>query len=285
MSTTNSLQRAGRSLAPLLARIFLRRPFVKPLALLEAYLAFIQGKGSGGGWDMEAEARVASSFIHRPDAVVFDVGAHHGEWSRWLLRLLGTDSQCQVFQFEPLKYNLSVLHSLNLPRTTIVEAAVSDTPGTAVLYALDMQSPVALRDPLAAWSHVPSLHRRREAQLQRYDFVEEQVKVVTIDDTMESFGIDSVDFMKLDVEGSELAVLRGSRQALQTKRIKALTFEFGCGNINSRTYFHDFWDLLKGYGYTIQRICPGGILLEITEYYEDLEYFRGVTNYLATAQS
>jgi len=273
MSTTTSLQRAGRSLAPLLARIFLRRPFVKPLALLEAYLAFIQGKGSGTGWDMEAEARVASSFIHRTDAIVFDVGAHHGEWSRQLLRLLGPESQCRVFQFEPLSYNRSVLRSLDLPNTTIIEAAVSDRSGTATLYSPD------------AWSPVASLYPRRDTQLQKYSFVEEQVKVVTIDDTMESFGIDSVDFMKLDVEGSELAVLRGSRQALQIKRIKALTFEFGCGNINSRTYFHDFWDLLKGYGYTIQRICPGGILLEITEYYEDLEYFRGVTNYLATAQS
>ena len=91
--------------------------------------------------------------------------------------------------------------------------------------------------------------------------------------------------MKLDVEGNELAVLRGSQESLKTKRIKALTFEFGSGNINSRTFFHDFWDVLKGYGYTIKRICPGGILLEIAEYYEDLEHFRGVTNYLAIAES
>lgn len=285
MNASASLQQAGRSLAPFLARIFLRRPFVKPLALLESYVAFIQGKGSGGGWDIQGEARVASRYIHRPDAVVFDVGAHHGEWSREVLKLLGPKTRCRLFQFEPLHYNQSVLCSLNLPRTTIIEAAVSDGPGTATLYALDAQSPIAAHDPLPAWSHVPSLHRRREAQLQKYDFVEEQVKVVTIDATIASFGIDVVDFMKLDVEGNELAVLQGSRRALESKRIKALSFEFGCGNINSRTYFHDFWDLLKSYGYTIQRICPGGVLLEVKEYYEDLEYFRGVTNYLATAKA
>lgn len=49
-----------------------------------------------------------------------------------------------------------------------------------------------------------------------------------------------------------------------------------------RTNFHDFWDILQGYGYTIKRICLGGILLKIETYYEDLEYFRGVSNYLAT---
>lgn len=275
--------RAGRAMAPYLARFLLRKPFGKALALVEAYVAFIQGKGSGGGWDMQAEARVASSYIHRPDAVLFDVGAHHGEWSRSVLNLLGSDYQCQLFQFEPLLYNQSILRRLDLPRTTIIEAAVSDKPGFATLFALDPQSQAALRDPLDAWSHIPSLHRRREAQLKQYDFIEEQVEVVTIDESIDRFGIDVVDFMKLDVEGNELAVLHGSCKALQSKCIKALSFEFGCGNINSRTYFHDFWDILKGYGYTIQRICPGGVLLEVSEYYEDLEYFRGVSNYLATA--
>lgn len=275
--------RAGRALAPILARVLLRRPFARPLALLEAYLAYVQGKGAGGGWDLAAEASVAIPYLQRPDAVAFDVGAHHGEWSRVVLQLLGAESQCRIFQFEPLAYNLSVLRTLNLPRTTIVEAAVGDRPGTATLFALDTQTPAAQENPLPAWSHVPSLYRRREAQLTKYDFVEEQVQVVTLDESIERYGVDVVDFMKLDVEGHELAVLRGSHNALQSKRIRALTFEFGCGNINSRTYFHDFWDLLLGYGYTIQRICPGGILLPIREYYEDLEYFRGVTNYLAVA--
>lgn len=283
MISSVSLQKAGHRLAPFLAHLLLRRPFIKLLALLEAYLAFIQGKGAGGGWDIQAEARVASAHIRRSDAIIFDVGAHHGEWTRNVLGLLPPATRCRAFLFEPLKYNQSVLRSLNLPGTTIIPAAASDKAGTATLYALDTASPVQLSDPLPAWSHVPSLHRRREAQLQKYDFVEELVEVVTIDDTIDRYDINAVDFMKLDVEGHELAVLQGSRKALESRRIKALSFEFGCGNINSRTYLHDFWDLLKGYGYTIQRICPGGILLEVREYYEDLEYFRGVTNYLATA--
>jgi FkbM family methyltransferase len=112
---------------------------------------------------------------------------------------------------------------------------VSDKPGKATLYTLNTASSTALHDPLPAWSHIPSLHRRREAQLERYGFVEEVVDVVTIDETIDRFGIDVVDFMKLDVEGNELAVLQGSQRALQSKRIRALTFEFGCGNINSRT--------------------------------------------------
>ena len=76
----------------------------------------------------------------------------------------------------------------------------------------------------------------------------------------------------------------GSRSpaALSTGAIRALSFEFGSGNINSRTFFRDFWELLTGYRY--------GIYIEyfrVGEYCksrgtdEDLEYLRGVSNYIA----
>jgi hypothetical protein len=107
------------------------------------------------------------------------------------------------------------------------------------------------------------------------------VNVITIDDFITEYQIDVVDFMKLDIEGNELAALRGAQKAIESKRIRALTFEFGSPNINSRTYFHDFWDILQPAGFSILRLCPGGILIPVQEYYEDLEYFRGATNYLA----
>ena len=67
--------------------------------------------------------------------------------------------------------------------------------------------------------------------------------------------------------------------------IKALTFEFGSGNVNSRTFFRDFWDLLNPLGYKIYRILPSSRMMPIKEYYEDCEYFRGVSNYLAVLQT
>jgi hypothetical protein len=90
--------------------------------------------------------------------------------------------------------------------------------------------------------------------------------------------------MKIDTEGHDLAVLEGSQLSLEAKRIRALTFEFGSVNINSRTYFRDFWEYLRPLGYKIKRLCPGGRLIPIREYYEDLEYFRSVTNYLAVPE-
>jgi len=85
----------------------------------------------------------------------------------------------------------------------------------------------------------------------------------------------------MDIEGHELYALRGAQQTLAAGKIGALSFEFGCGNINSRTYFRDFWDLLSGAGFSLWRITLSGKEIPISNYYEDHEYFRGATNYVA----
>jgi hypothetical protein len=88
----------------------------------------------------------------------------------------------------------------------------------------------------------------------------------------------------MDIEGHELFALRGAQKCLANHRIGGLLFEFGFGNINSRTFLKDFWDLLSP-DFRIYRVTPSGIPLLINEYYEDLEYFRGATNYIAELKS
>ena len=259
----------GKRIAPLLAIMLARGPLARVVRSLEAYLAFIQGKGSGTGWDLDAEVRVAASRLRRANAVIFDVGAHCGEWSARLLRSLGSTIECRLFLFEPLPSCQNILRSRNLPGTILIGAAVGDRNGCVTLFSPDDHSPVA------------SVYPRRDSYLQGYAFVQHQVRIVTIDQIVADLGIDLVDFVKLDIEGNEVAALRGATKCLASNRIRALSFEFGSPNINSRTYFHDLWDILHSFGYQIKRIAPGGILVPIERYYEDLEYFRGVTNYLA----
>ena len=101
-----------------------------------------------------------------------------------------------------------------------------------------------------------------------------------VDKLVSEKGLDHVDFLKMDIEGHELFALRGAIQSLSARRIKALSFEFGSGNINSRTFFRDFWDLLIPLGFELRRICPGGGTVVVKSYYENLEVFRGVSNYI-----
>ncbi|WP_407885207.1 FkbM family methyltransferase [Scytonema sp. NUACC26] len=240
------------------------------IRMAEAYIAFLQGKGAGTGWNILEEVKAAKNFIYRDRPIVFDVGANMGVWSKHLLQLLPTS---KVYLFEPSNACQKEIYQLNLPNTVLIPLAIGKEQSKGILYSSCPTSGIA------------SLYKRRDSYFQQEEFSEFEVCITTIDDVVREYSIEFVDFMKMDIEGNEFDALEGAFQSLCHRRIGAFSFEFGSGNINSRTFFHDFWDLLNQNDYRIYRITPAGKLLEIDEYYEDLEYFRGVSNYVATLKN
>jgi FkbM family methyltransferase len=106
----------------------------------------------------------------------------------------------------------------------------------------------------------------------------ERIEVQTIDQFCRTEGVGRIAFLKLDVEGHELAVLHGARRMIGDGLVSFIQFEFGPANIYSRTFFYDFWTLLSDQ-YDLFRIIPQGIV-PITYYGEHREVFL-TTNYLA----
>ena len=80
------------------------------------------------------------------------------------------------------------------------------------------------------------------------------------------------------IEGHELKALKGAARMINEKKVDVIQFEFGGCNIDSRTYFQDFFYLLKD-NFTIYRILRDG-LLEMPTYQETHEIFITI-NYLA----
>jgi FkbM family methyltransferase len=236
------------------------------MRLLDAYLNFLMGKGSGAGWDLAHEIKVAASCITRPDPVVFDVGANVGDWSAGFQAMV---PNARLFLFEPLPAACDVIRQRNLRNAVLIPCAVGDAARRARFY---FALPTA---------RTASLYPRRESYFQHREYECTEVEVVTLDQMIAEHRIAFVDFMKMDIEGHELRALEGAQIALNERRIGALSFEFGSGNINSRTFFHDIWEFLTNRGFKLSRITPSGRLLPIEEYYEDCEYFRGVSNYIA----
>ena len=216
---------------------------------------------------MKGEIRAYRQFLHH-ESVLFDVGANLGEWS---LAVSDIVNDARIFMFEPQPACAARLARLVGAGAKLIQSAVGEAEGEFELFT---------PDPNGTGGNA-SLHMRRDTYFSKETFSTIKVKVVTIDGVMKSNAIDRVDFMKMDIEGNELAALRGAAGALQKKAIRALSFEFGSGNINSRTFFHDIWDLLTGHDYKIYRILPAGCLYRIDRYSEELEYFRGVSNYVA----
>jgi FkbM family methyltransferase len=259
------LAKFAKKLAGPLSSLAVTGPALKLNRYFDAYLNFLIGKGAGTGWDLANEVEAAAGNLSAPNPVIFDVGANTGEWTRLMLARVPS---ARIVMFEPSQGCAAHLETILNDRTALVKSALGANPGTAHLWSSEETDGSA------------SLHERRDSYFQDRQYASVEVPVTTIDAYMKEASIDSIDFLKLDVEGHELSVLQGASAALGEKKIRALAFEFGSANINSRTFFRDFWDELRSKGYELLRITPSGTL-PVRAYSEELEYFRGVTNYIA----
>lgn len=204
---------------------------------------------------MKAAAPVAS--------VIFDVGANVGEWTLNAARHWPLAS---IYAFEPSTDTFAKLEAATAGmHVTCVRSAVSDRSGQVQLHEVP------------GLPGLSSLHARDLSTHGMEMTATEDVDAVTLDEYCGANGIAAIDVLKLDVEGHELAALRGARDLLKNGSIKFIQFEFGGTNIDSRTYLRDFVDLL-GADFVIYRLLADGV--ELLHYSEREEIFV-TTNYLA----
>jgi len=265
--------RLAKFALPYVAKAFANRFATQAIRYNELGSCLIQGKGSGSGWDLAAEVSVAAKFVRAPSPVFLDVGANWGRWSTGMLKLFPGCSKLLIV--EPQPKCLEGVREIDFREKQIFACAVADRPGELDFYTAEEAE---------SWTCASLFPRTGTyfADIKQRKLV---VPIRVLDDIVSESGVATIDFMKMDIEGAELLALRGAEKTFRAGMIKSLSFEFGSGNINSRTFFRDFWDFLRGYNFSIFRILPGGGTLRIDHYYEDLEYFRGVTNYVASRES
>jgi FkbM family methyltransferase len=149
-----------------------------------------------------------------------------------------------------------------------LEYAVSDEDGLIQFYT-----------PIRG-SGLSSVHERNDVGINQETYQQIEVPRKRIDTVLKELEVQQIDLLKMDIEGHELNALTGATSAIASKRISRIMFEFGSANVNSRTYFIDFWNMLQD-RYNLFRILPCGNVFPIDSYSENLEYFRGSTNYFA----
>jgi FkbM family methyltransferase len=106
-----------------------------------------------------------------------------------------------------------------------------------------------------------------------------QVEVMTGDEYCAENGEQSIDLLKIDVEGAENLVLEGFSGLLESEKISCIQFEFGMVNIHTKFLLKDFWDILNKRGFVLGPVMPRGVIFK--DYNPRDEDFQGPSNYLA----
>jgi FkbM family methyltransferase len=141
------------------------------------------------------------------DAVVVDVGAHAGQFTKLFARLA---PRGRVYALEPSAYARSILLRAlafnRLANVTVVAAGLSDRPGAAVLHT-PLKRSTALGFGVA---HLGAAGGTGD--------IDQTIELVTLDDlaAREDFG--RLDFIKADIEGWELRALKGGEATVRRFR-------------------------------------------------------------------
>jgi FkbM family methyltransferase len=140
----------------------------------------------------------------RPGTVAVDVGANVGIFTIPLAHAVGADGA--VWAFEPLPENIDRLRANvvenQLANVKLVAAAAADTDGALPFHIAGDSAFGSTGQVFSDWDTGRSL----------------TVPAVRLDTEWRAHGTPSVSVVKIDVEGAELAVLRGSQDVIRSCR-------------------------------------------------------------------
>lgn len=197
------LDEKSRSLYSRWIRLFPRVPLPVRLSFGAWFLARSDYMSAGvvyGGFEL-AESAFVSRFV-RPGMTVLDIGAHHGFYTLFFSKLVGSTGKVVAFEPSPRESRALRLNvGLNRCKNVVIQGlALGNKEGESNLYVVNEREtgcnslqPPALPD---ATSIVP-------------------VHVVSLDQWLAEHHPGSVEFIKLDVEGGELSVLQGAEKLLE----------------------------------------------------------------------
>ena len=178
------------------------------------------------------ERALVRNFI-QPNMIVVDIGANIGIYTRFFADLTGESGH--VHAFEPAPLNFRRLHDNVGARNNVTanQSAVGAGTGTIKLYVSD---------------ELNVDHRTFDSADGRYSI---DVPVVSLDEYFVSG--QSVDFIKIDVQGYEFSVLQGARRVLEENHeIKILMEFWPYGLIKAGVAPNALIDLILSLGFEIR---------------------------------
>jgi len=152
----------------------------------------------------QGETSLPERFV-RPNSCCIDAGANIGLYSVLLAALTGPGGT--VLAFEPSRFIRERLlrNVAHIPQVTVFPFALGAETGTATLFRWEGNAAVA----------------RLQRDIHRAEPIEETVRVQQLAKVPEARNAGEIDFMKVDVNGSESGLFAGAGELFHDRRVRA----------------------------------------------------------------
>jgi FkbM family methyltransferase len=227
----------------------------------EYYLNFYKNRSYDRS--RNGEDRVVDLLDLKNGDVVFDVGAHHGDYARDIKKMY-PQSAVHCFELSPGNIRAFRGNADNARAgLELHEFGLGAQAGEFEIFESEAQSQIVSL-------HVVSVDARRSIG-----------RVRRGDEFCSEAGINRIAFLKVDTEGNDLEVLRGFGDMLAPGKIECIQFEYNECSVGARVLLNDFFQLLEPAGYTLGKIYPRAV--EFGPYSIHLEDHRA-NNYCAVGR-
>jgi len=192
---------------------------------------------------------------------VFDVGANIGSWAENARKYF---PGATIYCFEPIgpvyeKLKARISHQ---PQIILVNSALAEATGEAMFNYYPQVDVLSSRFHVAEGGAAVSV----------------PVKMQTGENFCAEHEIRFIDFLKIDTEGSDYAVIQGFDQMISAQKIRAIQFEYGGISVITKFLLKDFYDYFSGKNYMVGKIYPNYV--DFSDYTYLKEDFIGL-NFLA----
>jgi FkbM family methyltransferase len=191
------------------------------------------------------DAYLVQQSLSEKAKIIFDVGANRGDT---VARYLELYPAAKIYAFEPFPDTFKVLHERykENPRVHCYPLAVADLTEPKIFYVNENVDTNSLLKPKAT-----GLSSDKQVENKKQITVE----TVTLDNFCSANGILEVDILKMDIQGGELAALKGAEKLLKAQKIGLIYSEtYFVQQYENQPLFHDISKFVFSYDYMLKDI-------------------------------
>ncbi len=212
------------------------------------------------------EITVLKKIARTNPSIIIDAGANVGDYSILANQIMPA---CKIFALEPVEATFQYLLSSikDLKNVVPIKKGLFKENCELAINLFDSNEHSSIYD-------IEGLPIGSEQQ--------QKIELVRGDDFIKDNHIDSIDFLKLDVEGAEYDALLGFENAIKNGAIKAVQFEYGYINITTKKLLIDYYNFFEANGYVLGKVFPK--IVEFRKYHFKYEDFIG-PNFIAVKKT